>query len=155
MCGDPAVNSSTLAMRWSLDEGDGTVIGLFHPTERHGGYAGRLHGGILAALFDECLAWACAYSCGTFCLTGELTVRFRTAATIGEPISLRGWTVDRWGRYLRAEGEAHSPAAGVLASARGTFSQIPREESLAMRSALRFAPGDIDVLEAPPLQGIP
>lgn len=153
MCGDPAVNPATLGMRWCLDEDSGTVIGSFFPHQRHVGYANRLHGGILTALFDECLAWACALRCGAFCLTGELTVRFRSAVTLGETIEFRGWTVDRWGGYLRAVGEASSPAAVVLASAHGTYSQISRDESLLMRGALRFANGDVDVLRVPTSQG--
>jgi len=150
VCGEPEVNPATMAVRWSWDDSTGVVVARFLPDARHTGYASRVHGGILTALFDECLAWACAVACGSFCLTGELKVRFIAPAEIGQALDLRGWTVTSWGGYIRAEGEALSPHGAVVARAYGTYSALPREESLAMRMALATAPGDFDVLAERP-----
>ena len=79
-------------------------------------------------------------------MTGELSVRFKAAAKLGESIELSGRALTSWGPYVRAEGEARSPAGELIATASSTFAVLSREESLALRAALRLAPGDLDVL---------
>lgn len=146
VCGDPAVNRATLGVRWSWDVDQRCVIGRFTPGPDHAGYPGRLHGGILSALLDECMAWACAVKRHGYCLTGDLQVRFKAAAKLGEPIEIRAAARDGWGPYLRARGEARSVGGDLLASATATFATLAAEESLQLRAGLRFQPGDLDVL---------
>ena len=150
VCGDPTVNPAALAVRWGWDEERGCVVGRFCPGDEHTGYAGRLHGGILSALFDECLAWACAVKRRSYCMTGELSVRFKTPARLGETIEVTGRALTSWGPYVRAEGEARSPHGDLIASASSTFAALTREESLKLHAALHFAPDDWDVLEGSP-----
>lgn len=147
MCGDPAVNPAALAVRWWWDAAAGRVVGSFLPGCHHTGYADRLHGGLLAALFDEALAWACAVERRTFCYTGELKVRFKRPIPLGKPLELAAWVCVTRGPYLRAEGNATTAGGGVVATAAGTFATMPRDEALALQHALRLAPGDVNVLE--------
>ncbi len=147
VCGDREVNPAALAVRWEWDDERRCVVGRFCPGVEHAGYAGRLHGGILSALLDECLAWASAVERRTYCMTGELSVRFRVPAKLGEPIELTGRALTSWGPYVRAEGEARSPRGELIATASSTFAALSREESLRLQAALRFAPGDLDVLD--------
>lgn len=147
VCGDREVNPGALAMRWEWDEERRCVVGRFRPGAEHAGYAGRLHGGILSALLDECLAWACAVERRAYCITGELSVRFKAPARLGETIELTGRAVSSWGPYVRAAGEARSPRGDLIATATSTFATLSREESLRLHAALRFAPGDLDVLD--------
>ena len=146
VCGDRGVNPAALEVRWAWDDVRRCVVGSFRPGDEHTGYAGRLHGGILSAVLDECLAWACAVERRTYCMTGELSVRFKAPARLGESIELSGRALTSWGPYVRAEGEARSPAGDLIATASSKFAVLSREESLALRAALRFAPGDLDVL---------
>jgi len=146
VCGDREVNPASLAVRWEWDEERRCVVGRFCPGAEHTGYVGRLHGGILSALLDECLAWACAVERRTYCMTGELSVRFKMPARLGEPIELTGRALTSWGPYVRAEGEARSPRGELIATASSTFAALSREKSLDLHAALRFAPGDMDVL---------
>ncbi len=106
-----------------------------------------MHGGIVASLLDECLAWACAVGRGTYFVTGELKVRFKASARLGHELEVRGRAAGAaWGPYLKAAGELRAPGGALLASATAIFSALPRGESLAMREALEFQPGDLDVL---------
>ncbi|MBI4917644.1 MAG: PaaI family thioesterase [Acidobacteria bacterium] len=147
VCGDPAVNPGALAVTWYWDEPACTVKGLFTPDGRHTGYAGRMHGGLVSSLLDEAMAWACAVERGSYCVTGELKVRFKSSAPLGEQLEVRGRVVgDAWGPYLKATGELIAPDGRVVATGSAVFSALPRDESLAMREALRFEPGDLDVL---------
>jgi len=147
VCGDREVNPATLAVRWEWDEARRCVVGRFRPGAEHAGYEGRLHGGILSALLDECLAWACAVQRRTYCMTGELSVRFKVPASLGETIEITGRALTSWGPYVRAEGEARAPRGELIATASSTFATLSREESLRLHAALRFAPGDLDVLD--------
>jgi len=73
-------------------------------------------------------------------------VRFKMPARLGEPIELTGRALTSWGRYVRAEGEARSPRGELIATSSSTFAALSRDESLRLHAALRFAPGDLDVL---------
>jgi acyl-coenzyme A thioesterase PaaI-like protein len=125
------------------------VIGHFVPDGRHAGYAGIVHGGLLSALLDECLAWACAVARRSYCVTGELNVRFKRPASLGDRLEISGWTTASWGRYQKAEGQARAGDGTLLATVAATFSAMPREHAEALRRALVFEPGDLDVLGGP------
>ncbi len=145
VCGDPAVNPATLGMRWWWDEETREVGGGFVAGAGHAGYADRLHGGILLALFDEALAWACAVAMGSFCYTGELKVRFHRASRLGCAMEITAGVVTARGRYVRAQGRAAASDGSLLATATGTYAALDRSESAALRHALRFHPGDVDI----------
>jgi acyl-coenzyme A thioesterase PaaI-like protein len=146
VCGDPTVNPTTLGMRWVWDGEAERVLGVFRPGNHHVGYEGQMHGGLLPALFDECLAWACAVRAGSYCVTGELGVRFKAPIPLHQPVTVLGRSGDAWGPYVKASGEARSAAGALLASASAVFRALPREASMRLRDALTFAPDDWDIL---------
>lgn len=146
MCGDPTVNPATLSMRWWWDAAESCVRGTFTPDHRHTGYAGMMHGGVLSALLDECLAWAAAVQMRTYCVTGELIVRFKAPATLGQPFEMSARAATSRGPYARVEAEVRAADATLIASAEGTYVALPREQALTMRSALRLTDDDLDVL---------
>jgi len=149
VCGDPAVNPGALGVRWFWDGANARVVGRFTPGRDHTGYAGRMHGGLVSALLDEAMAWACAVERRSYCVTGELKVRFKGAATLGDELTVTARVVGGgWGRYLKAEAELRSSTGELHASAASTFAALSREESMAMREALVIHPGDLDVLDA-------
>jgi len=75
------------------------------------GPPGRVHGGALAAIFDEIMG-ALLPAIGVMAFTGRLTVRYRKATPLGVPLELRSWLASREGRRLHLEAEAK--ADGVL-----------------------------------------
>ena len=147
VCGDPEINPASLAVRWVWDADAAEVVGRFTPSDDHAGYAGRVHGGLLSALLDECLAWAAAVSRRSYCMTGDLSVRFKRSARTGEQVTVRGRVTEARGPYARTVGEVRSAEGDLLASAVATFAALPRSESEAMRAALEVAPEDVDVLD--------
>lgn len=147
VCGDPGVNPHALGVRWEWDAEGARVVGRFLPGPHHLGYENRLHGGILSALLDEAMAWACAVRMGSYCVTGKLQVRFKTGAPVGRPIEVSARAGgESWGRYVRASGEVRAPDGTLHAVAAATFAAMPRDEARRLRAALAFAPGDLDVL---------
>jgi acyl-CoA hydrolase len=134
-----------MAVTWAWDEAAGRVFGVFTPGDRHAGYAQRMHGGLLTTLLDECMAWAAAMVAGSYCTTGDLQVRFKIPARIGEELTVAGWSETSWGPYVRTRGKVTANGA-TLATASATFAAMPRAEALALRAALTFTEHDIDVL---------
>lgn len=100
--------------------GDGTVTASFRPRVDHRGFAGVLHGGILASALDEMLAWTAMIREGVLVLTARLELRYRRPAPLDGAYRLVGRIDERRGRRLLLSGECRS-AEGIVAQAEGLF----------------------------------
>ncbi len=101
-----------------------TIVSDFQPREEHQGFPGVIHGGIIAALFDEALnrtsmlaqqpAWS---------MTGRLEVRYRRYVPYGPTLRLRAELGQQRGRMIQATGilTLAEDEQVVLAEAQGTF----------------------------------
>jgi acyl-coenzyme A thioesterase PaaI-like protein len=100
-------------------EGENEVRGevIFSPT--YAGPPGSVHGGIIAAVFDEILAMANVVS-GNAGFTGTLTIRYHSTTPLNTPIELWGLNVRQDGRKLVCRGEMRVNGK-VTASAEGLF----------------------------------
>lgn len=95
------------------------------PRPEFQGWAGVLHGGILAALLDEAMV-NLAVMCGMKAVTAEMTFRLARPAKIGVPLEIEGHIRERRGRYVLAEAEIRD-AEGRVARAQGKL-LAPREK---------------------------
>ncbi|MCL5256331.1 MAG: PaaI family thioesterase [Chloroflexi bacterium] len=85
------------------------------------GWPGIAHGGIVATLLDEAIAHAVMTRLGP-AVTGELVVRLRRHAPIGQPLSLSARIISRKGRLVQAEATLASETDGkALATGQGKF----------------------------------
>ena len=103
----------------SANEVRGEVI--FSPT--YAGPPNAVHGGIIAAVFDEILAMANVIS-GKPGFTGTLTIKYHNKTPLNTPIELWGMNVRRDGRKLVSRGEMRVDGK-VTATAEGLFICIP------------------------------
>lgn len=109
------------------------VLAPFTPEQRHEGYTGVVHGGIVTTVLDEVMAWA-LYAEGIWAVTGELRVRFRRPVPVGEETEASGRLERDRGRVLDVAGEVrrvHDSA--LLATATGTFVRVPEDQADAWR----------------------
>lgn len=65
------------------------VRGEFIPAENHQGYNGIMHGGLIATLLDEAMAYVIGFK-DIQAFTAELNIRFRTAVEIGKKLEIIG-----------------------------------------------------------------
>jgi|SRR6056297_2057963 len=65
------------------------VKGEFVPGENHQGYDGIMHGGLIATLLDEAMAYVMGFK-DVQAFTAELNIRFRTAVEIGKKLKIIG-----------------------------------------------------------------
>lgn len=69
------------------------------PSRVFEGFQDIIHGGIVATLLDEAIAWACRV-CGVDAVTGELTVRFKKPLITGQPVTIVGIIDKNKGKLL-------------------------------------------------------
>jgi uncharacterized protein (TIGR00369 family) len=85
VCGH--VNGHTPRLRFAVAD-DGSVQATFQPDHAYEGYAGILHGGVIATLLDAAMT-NCLFAHGRCGLTAELCVRFRHPVVSDTPLRLR------------------------------------------------------------------
>jgi acyl-coenzyme A thioesterase PaaI-like protein len=83
------------------------------------GPPGNVHGGIVAAAFDEVLGMAQSLS-GQAGFTGTLTIRYRSPTPLYENLRFRGWVERVEGRKIFTAGTCHA-GERLTAEAEGIF----------------------------------
>jgi acyl-coenzyme A thioesterase PaaI-like protein len=93
--------------------------------QRHQGYDGLLHGGVVTALLDEAMGWAIFHQ-GIWGVTAKISVTFRQPVPIGEDLRVVGEIARDRGRLIETRGTVERAASGeVLAEADATFLRMP------------------------------
>lgn len=85
-------------------EGD-TVTAPFVPRAEYAGFAGTLHGGIVATALDEISAWSAMYTHHVLVFTATLAIRYRSTADADASFLMRGTVLERRGRRIKIAGE--------------------------------------------------
>ena len=88
-------------------------------TEAHEGPPGGVHGGLVAASFDELLGVAQVAS-GAAGFTGQLEITFRRITPLHTPIRYEAWVDGRHGRKVTVRATSHA-GDDLLAEATGLF----------------------------------
>ena len=101
---------------------DGVEVDYVLP-EHFAGWQGIAHGGIVATILDELLAWACTNS-GRNCVTAEMTVRYRQPVKTGSPLKGFGRVVSEKGRLLFAEARLLDESGTLVAEAMGKMMRV-------------------------------
>lgn len=111
-CGPENPHGLHLSFRFEGDE----YVCDFIPQRCHQGWAGVVHGGIIATLLDETMNRMLCDS-GTPVVTADLQVRFKHPAPVGAPLQVRARIRERRKSLVRAEAEATLADGTVVATA--------------------------------------
>lgn len=106
----------------------GSIQADFTPTAKHAGYRGVSHGGVLAALLDECMGWTSILSRPVMCVSVELTFRYRAPARVDEALRVIANLKQDKRRMVFAEGRIERLDGTVVCEGEGKFVPIPDEE---------------------------
>jgi uncharacterized protein (TIGR00369 family) len=104
-------------LRVEPERGEETWRIAWTPRAEYEGYEGVLHGGIVATLLDEAMAYA-AISVAARAATAEMQVRFLKPVSVTEPLVIEGEVVEKRRRVLSTAarlvqgGETRATATG-------------------------------------------
>jgi uncharacterized protein (TIGR00369 family) len=122
------------------------------------GYQNVMHGGITAALLDECMAWAAARVTHRVCVTGDLNIRYLKRIPLDRETMACAEVVRGSRRIAHVKATLIGDDGEEYARADGRFVPVSAEETLAVDDLLIYR-GDeervFDVLRIPrdPAQG--
>ncbi len=137
VCGDR--NTSGLNVRFYTEEE--RVWTTYTPTNRHTGYLGITHGGIVAALLDETMGWAPALANRRFCVTAELTIQYLKPAREGVELRVAGWVTADRRRIWETAGEITDADGNLIARATGKYVPLSEEQTDDILGYLTFDDG--------------
>ncbi len=103
---------------------DGRSTTHWTPRPEHQGFEGVLHGGIIATLLDEAMAFACL-SVVRGCATAEMQTRFLKPVATALPVTIEARVAQQKRKLLWAEAELHQ-AGELMATATAKFVQLAR-----------------------------
>lgn len=99
----------------------GGAIGLFTPTEHHEGWPGVVHGGILATLLDEAMAYALWFS-HFRAVTVRMETRYRRSISAGQSVTITAHVLGERRSVIDARGRVAFESGDVMvAEASGRF----------------------------------
>ncbi len=113
-------NTNPIGMRLEIELGDGEARAEWTPTEDFAGWEDKVHGGLLATLLDEVMAWAPA-SHDSWAVTAEMNIRYRSPANPGERLTASGRVTAKRRRIYQVHGEVHGQDGRLIAEADGRF----------------------------------
>ncbi|MFN2464547.1 MAG: PaaI family thioesterase [Candidatus Dormibacteria bacterium] len=102
------------------------VVTTFVGDERHQGFPGVVHGGIISSLLDETMGRTALFE-RAWVMTGRLEVRYRSPAPTGELLTVSAWPTRLRSRSVETRGEVRGAAGQVLAEGSGLFLKVPEK----------------------------
>lgn len=113
-------NEFGLQLEFSLEKGKAMAEFTLKP--RFQGWNGIAHGGIVATVLDEAMAWAIK-SFGIKAVTAEMSVKYRKPTPIGKPLKVIGSILKSKGRAIFTEAKIMDEDK-ILATATATYIRI-------------------------------
>jgi uncharacterized protein (TIGR00369 family) len=145
-------NPHSLRLSLQVDTDPGAIHTTFTPQPEHTGFIGVIHGGVLAMVADEAMVWAAIWSTRRSCLAGELTIRFKRPATVGQPLNVTARITRGRSRVIEAECALADESGDPIATAVGKYVPLGPDETIAFLRTLVAEPHTqpaIDRLRAP------
>ncbi len=124
--------ANRIGMHLQIELGDGEARTEWTAGDDHVGWEDKVHGGLLATLLDEVMAWAPS-SFDSWAVTAEMTIRYRTPANPGERLVATGRVISRRRRIYHVHGEVRGADGRIIAEADGRFLGASPSEKAALK----------------------
>ena len=132
--------SNPIGMRLHIELSDGAARSEWVVGDDYVGWSDKLHGGIIATLLDEVMAWAPS-SFDSWAVTAEMSVRYRASASPGERLTASARVARRRRRIYEVVGEVRGPDGRLIAEGRGRYLGATPSEKGALKDRYGSPPG--------------
>ncbi|HIJ65327.1 MAG TPA: PaaI family thioesterase [Candidatus Hydrogenedentes bacterium] len=144
VCGED--NDAGVQTRFYVE--DGQVKTELDPKAEHCGYRNVVHGGVVAAVLDECMSWAATYAIGRLCYTADLKLRYLKPVPGDQPIRVAAEVVRANKRLVHATGAVTDASGAVCVRGEGRFVPLSAEETLEVDDYLIYRGGEVRLFDA-------
>jgi uncharacterized protein (TIGR00369 family) len=134
VCG--RANPNGLRLSLSVHPETGLVTVPFTPQPHHVGFEGIIHGGLLATVLDEAMVWAATWSGRRFCVCGEMTVRFRHSAPIGQTLTCTARIASSRRGLIETTGEVRTADGTLVCTATGKYVPVDDDRDAAFKATI-------------------
>jgi len=125
-------------LQLELHSADGRCWAELPLPERFEGWEGIAHGGILATILDEVMAWAIIDQ-DVWGVTARMTIEFKRPAPVGTRIRGEGWMVRARRRLVEAAGRLVDAETGEeLATSEALYVAAPEERKRELKARYAF-----------------
>jgi uncharacterized protein (TIGR00369 family) len=132
--------TNPIGMGLHIELGEGTARSEWTVGDNHVGWSDKAHGGIVATLLDEVMAWACS-SFDAWAVTAEMSIRYRSPASPGELLIAEARVVERRRRIFEVTGTVHAADGRVVAEGSGRYLGAAPSDKAELRERYGTEPG--------------
>jgi uncharacterized protein (TIGR00369 family) len=129
-----------IGMRLHIELGEGSASAAWTAADDYVGWSDKVHGGIIATLLDEVMAWAPS-SFDSWAVTAEMSVRYRSPAAPGEELRAEGRVVRRRRRIYDVSGEVRGADGRLIAEGKGRYLGATPTAKAELKERYGVAPG--------------
>ncbi|MEO6578181.1 MAG: PaaI family thioesterase [Candidatus Limnocylindria bacterium] len=129
-----------IGMRLHIELGEGTARASWRAGDDYVGWSDKVHGGIIATLLDEVMAWAPS-SFDSWAVTAEMSIRYRSPAMPGEELNATGRVDRRRRRIFEVVGEVRGDGGRLIAEGRGRYLGASPAQKVELKERYGVAPG--------------
>jgi acyl-coenzyme A thioesterase PaaI-like protein len=111
-----------------VEPSNGLVTVEFIAKSHHVGFEGMVHGGLISMVMDEAMTWAATWNIKRFCVCGELSVRFRQGAYVGQKLRVEALVDFSRPKLIEPSAKLFDEYHKLLATATGKYVPIAAEQ---------------------------
>ncbi len=109
---------------YEMENGD--LVAIFHPSEYHQSYPGRLHGGIASTILDETIGRAMLINDkNIWGVTLDLNLKFRKPIPLNQELKVVARITNETSRMFEGTGEIILEDGKVAVTAHGKYLKLP------------------------------
>lgn len=121
ICDNNDSNPRALRLKLMWEEQSQTVTIDLTPDDTWCGYSNIVHGGLIASVLDEAMAWAIKRKTGEWAFTADFQVRYKKPVEPGCSYQVKARVDEAGGRLINAKAELVDHNGKLTAQAKAVF----------------------------------
>ena len=132
--------TNPIGMRLRIEIGEGAAGTTWTAGADFVGWSDKVHGGIVATMLDEVMAWACA-SFDAWAVTAEMNIRYRSPASPGDELLAEAHVARKRRRIYDVEGTVRAAGGRLIAEGSGRYLGAAPSAKEELKERYGSAPG--------------